>query len=389
MESTEGDKGDSEAFLGMTLENVVKNMYKIRLAFDPSISDEAIGKWIDSFLPLSSEKIDRELQIEEISLYENSPKDLHIGWELRNHLTGRLLVTFKNKSLMKTCLEFIRPESLWDLILVRVGEFEKLRRSLLSFVCGVYSKYDLPHTIMEHVELIEVAEINAMGSSLGYGFDTVQAMYFFQDGDRSPLDMVLSFVVRWEDGQKLVSMAGAKTQVAQFERLCIMEGFELARINFANNHLNNPQKRSLSPHKMPEISLRRFLHAKEVECIPIRSVADIIGISRRPWAMRGIAWSPGEEILFHLPLQDVSKQAPLLKFAVANFEKSHFMLVLIRTYELLLGNVRAWWIPHVQSIIFKSKTNGAHTYVDMLLIFYSHPEVVTLAHKYEYCVFYF
>lgn len=359
----------------MMIEGHKGNLHRFSLYFVPEMNLEELPDWIHGLTQIRGSE--GEYSDVVIQWDPALPASLSVPWELRNHMTGRLIATFTNKDALQFCLEWTRAENLWDIVLVRAGKFEELKRSPVSLVSGNYNKYSFHQEIMEHVNFMELEGKKTMNYDIWGGFFPVQAMYFYRDVNSAPVDFTLSYVI------KCPATASEQTPNANLAALVRMETFSLAKELFVNTYLNS-EKPMLRANQMPSIEAHRIVKEVPLERFPIIDVTDILEMGNKPWARHGIKMQTNEMLTFELTHEQAlptGNNSHLVKFGWAVFMKENLPLVLIRAFELLLSNPNAWWLPYLKRVTFKptGETNGAM--VEMSVYFFNHPDVVDFKEK--------
>lgn len=353
----------------MAMEGHRGAIHRFSLYFVPELKRTELPDWVLGFSQIKD--LNCEFSDAEVQWDPEPPPTLTVAWELRNHMTGRLLATFRNKAMLQYCLEWSRAENLWDLMLVRTGRFEGLRTTPVSVVAGCYNKYSFHQEIVEHVEYMELEGHKAMGCDLWAGFFMVEAMFFYRDANTTSSDFNLAHLVRC-DSALLGPEAAARAANAKIAPLLRMENFGLAKEHFVRTFLNTGRP-LLRPEQTPSIEMHRVVKGVPLERFLIGDVSDILEMGSRPWARHGIKMQSNEMLTFELAHQSTPQGPPLAKFAWALFVKENLPLVIIRTYELLLTSPSAWWIPFIKQITFRPSSESKG--VEMSVYFYNHPDI--------------
>lgn len=275
---------------------------------------------------------------ETLSFQKSLPKTFKALWEIRHHESGRLLGTFHNRQLLEMALALVHPWELWDLLFIRAGRFDNLRKERVRIVAGTYKKHAFCDALMHRIDMVEQSP-NALADR----------------EDSSDMRLVAGFYIISKDygtAPNRIGLAYLITQEATQAHQLYAKVLELERKR-ATRYLMEDKFFLAEPVKAEKgpVTLVYGSHTKRFGTAPVGSVQDLLNLTRLPWMKTFPALAPLETI----KLVKACAPAATVKVASASFDSKSIAQVLFRGYELFFAAERAPWAGNIASFAVGNK----------------------------------
>lgn len=351
---------DFDELRGVIIESAPKELI-FRFVFDISVTASAVNAIKVLFMTFGAKPVPQH----SVSIKFTEPEINQNGiprWELRKAITGNLFRIFAQRSLLHQLLEWI-PSPKWpEMLLVRKGQLERLKKSNISIVKVRAKANKIASLLYQLTAAADSYGLEVFCCRMNRYFDHVIAFSFTAidsnhvelqlhvdepnpDSSNAPHDAI---------GIEIVHIIGARL-FEQIHYKPVEKNQTFSKVVLRHGIQKEPQKETLISEP--------------------KEFYDIVNEEWGQHEMQKGAW-------FHISNVDAEAEqptsSPFIKFGYATFSKSLAPMVIVRAYELFFYRNTSEWRHQVQSVFIKPEgsieaklpyeTNPDETY-ELMIVF--------------------
>lgn len=326
----------SSGFLGFSLEVLEKGDLMVKLYFMDSAEEKQIEEaYRTEFTTVDVQRLENQAG-GSIYIKKSQSKTLQDVWQLRSHRTGRHICSFIDREILRACLEWVRPENFWDLILVKEGEWDKILHRKMGMIFVHYEKEHFNSGLLNQIDEIGVGEASFMGLPLAFGMNHVKAIYF------SDLESNRISICLMAYANVAFKLFKTVTENPLLEALCQAEVMLKAREVFESKYLANRDS-VVNSFKVSEFT---FISPKgKKKSYKIGSLEDFLKI-------RDPAWAQSPKLLTGESLFLSGQAKGKTDYVISVVRTRCLPKVILQIFSLLLSHPNAYWASAINAVEF-------------------------------------
>jgi len=327
----------SSGFLGFSLEGLQNGGLLVKLYFMDTAEEEQIEEaYRTEFSGSHVERLEGQAG-GSVYIRKSQSKTLQDAWQLRSHRTGHHICSFVDREVFKACLEWVLPENFWDLILVKEGEWDKIRHRRMDMVLVHYDKDYFNTGLLNQIDGIGIGEASFMGLPLAFGLNHVKAIYF-TDLESNSLSMCLMVYANVD-----FKFFKTVTKRPLVETILLAEVMLKATEIFESKYLTSTSGRAVNSFKGTELT---FTSPKgKTKSYKIGSLENFMKI-REP------AWAQSPDLLAGESLRLSGQAKGKTDYVISVVMTRCLPKVILQVYSLLLSHPNAYWASAIYAVEF-------------------------------------